>query len=126
MIRVSSIVACLLVLAVCTATARRLPSPRRRNLLSFTADDICQKPQEVAITLSQALVNGSGLSGAESQVWATLYSIKILLAMVTARRNAASPSFFNLLFHFYAGYCERRHPMLRSACLCARQRVFVC
>lgn len=42
--------------------------PGRTLLATFTVSDICQKPQEVAITIANSLVEGTGLTVAESEV----------------------------------------------------------
>lgn len=69
MSRFLALVCCLLPLITgSVALPVGLPFSRRALLATFSASDICQKPKEVAITIANSLVQGDGLSTAESEV----------------------------------------------------------
>lgn len=62
-------------------------TPSRALLATFTASDICQEPQEVAITIANSFVQGSGLTVAEAEVRQLLnfeYNTSFLLATWSA------------------------------------------
>ena len=68
MARAAFLLCCLLAIGCFGPTFGRKLSPPRRTLQAITTSDICRKPQEVAITVAQVLVNGTGLAGADSTV----------------------------------------------------------
>ncbi|KAL4545293.1 hypothetical protein Ndes2526B_g02394 [Nannochloris sp. 'desiccata'] len=67
--------------------------PGRTLLATFTVSDICQKPQEVAITIANSLVEGTGLTVAESEAIAKAGSqccSKLQAALASASSYAES------------------------------------
>jgi hypothetical protein len=71
--RLLALVCCLMALGGAFG-GRPFSAPGRTLLASFTASDICRKPQEVAITIANTLVQGSGLSTAESDVRKSVFN----------------------------------------------------
>jgi hypothetical protein len=89
------LVCCLLASMVTSALCRPFSLLRGRVLLaSFTASDICTKPEEeVAITIANTLVKGTGLTTAESEVRSRAFFSSSRHASLTTASS------------YFTGYC---------------------
>jgi hypothetical protein len=84
--------------------------PGRTLLAAFTVSDICQKPQEVAITIANSLVEGTGLTVAESEVRNLYYfTCNTCFSLLPNQLPSASLMFFfNCTLFYFA-----RRPLLK-------------
>lgn len=92
---------CSLLALVAGSLALGRPVSGRALLATFSASDICTKPQEVAITIANTLVQGSGLSTAESEVREPYFVRNNLSLLATMPSETQLPSLSppNLFFN---------------------------